>query len=253
VAYINRALARLGLGDAKGAVADLDRALEASDAPARALFIRAVARDRLGDRDRARRDREEGLRREPNDELSWVARGMARLPADPRGALADFDAALALNPRSRPALQDKASVLSEQLGRAEEAIGVLDVAVRHHPEYVPALAGRGVLLARLGRREAAHRDARSALALSNSAATLYQVAGIYALTSRQEAGDRRDALRLMADALRKDPAWLRVVPRDHDLDPIRDRADFRELLAALAVVCREEAPGDRTLTGGRMK
>ena len=35
-------------------------------------------------------DRAEGLRRQPADELSWVSRGLARLPGDPKGALADF-------------------------------------------------------------------------------------------------------------------------------------------------------------------
>ena len=89
-------------------------------------------------------------------------RGLARLPGDPHGALADFDAALALNPRSQSALQNKANVLSEHLGRTEEAIRVLDTAIEHHPDYVKALAGRGVLLARLGRREAALRDAQAA-------------------------------------------------------------------------------------------
>src|SRR5262249_16831523 len=78
-AYINRALARIGLGELPGAIAALDRALEHADAPVRALFIRAMARGRLGDREGAARDRAEGLRRRPDDELSWVVHGIARL------------------------------------------------------------------------------------------------------------------------------------------------------------------------------
>ena len=105
-----------------------------------------------------------------------------------------------------------------------------------------ARAGRGVLLARLGRRQAAHEDAKAALALDQKAGTLYQVAGIYALTSKQEPNDRREALRLMSLSLRKDSSWLKVVPRDHDLDPIRDQPEFRDLLVALAVLVRDAAP-----------
>lgn len=242
VAYVNRALARLDLADYPGAIADLTRALKQPDAPTRAWFIRSRARRLSGDREGAASDRAEGLKRAPADELSWVARGVARLPGDPRGALADFDAALAINPRCRSALQNKASVLSDSLGKTEEAVGILDLALRHHPRSVNALAGRGVLLARLGRRQAAHEDARAALGLDQKASTLYQVAGIYALTSTQDANDRREAFRLMAESLRMDPSWLNVVPKDRDLDPIRDRPEFRELLSALAVLVRDEAP-----------
>jgi eukaryotic-like serine/threonine-protein kinase len=252
-AYINRGLAQLELGDFAASVTDLTTALEDASAPTRTWFIRATAHERSGDREAAARDRAEGLKRQPRDELSWVARGLARLPRDPRGALADFDAALLLNPRSRHALQDKASVLSEQLGQTEEAIRTLDRLLDYHPEFVDALAGRGVLLARLGRRDAAHRDARAALAASRQPAARYQVAGIYALTSKQVADDRRESLRLLSDAIREDPKWLRVVSRDPDLDPIRDRSEFQELMRALTltVSMADEASNQRKSFQGR--
>jgi serine/threonine protein kinase/tetratricopeptide (TPR) repeat protein len=242
-AYINRAVARMGVGDFSGAVADLDRALEQPDAPVQALFRRATARERLGDREGAARDRAEGMRRRPDDELSWIFRGLARLADDPEAALSDFDTALAINPRSKSALENKAFVLAERLGRPEEAIRVYDTTLLHHPDDAKAVGPRGVYHARLGRREAALADARAALALADHAPTgpeqaftIYQVAGIYALTSRQEPEDRRDALRLLALALRKDASWLRVIPNDHDFDAIRDRPEFRDLLRAMAVV-----------------
>ena len=237
-AFLNRALARLGLGDARGAVDDLTRCLALEGAPTRAWFIRARARQRLGDRQGARLDREQGLKRRPGDPAGFVARGLARLPGDLAGAIADFDAALAIDPRYRHALQDKASVLSENLGQPEQAVRLLDVAVDAHPDFVEALAGRAVLLARLGRRDAALRDARAALALDDGALTVYQAACVYALTSRQEPADRAEALRLLAEAVRKDGSWLAVAREDRDLDPIRDRPAFRELLEALEVVRR---------------
>jgi tetratricopeptide (TPR) repeat protein len=242
-ACMNRAVARMGTGDFSGAVADLDRALEHPDAPVQALFRRAAARERLGDRDGAARDRAEGLRRRPNDELSWVFRGLARLNDDPKGALSDFDAALTVNPRSKSALENKAFVLAERLGRPEDAIRVYDTTLLYHPDDAKAVGPRGIYHARLGRREAALADARTALALADQAPTVqeqaftkYQVAGIYALTSRQQPEDCREALRLLADALRKEASWLRALPDDHDFDPIRDRPEFHELLRAMAVV-----------------
>jgi tetratricopeptide (TPR) repeat protein len=239
-AWINRALARLELGDATGAIDDLSRALELPGTPTRAYFIRARANERLGDREAAGRDRAEGLRRQPADELSWIARGLARLPGDPNGAMNDFEAALRLNPRSQPALQNKASVLSESLKRDDEAIRVLDTLLTFHPNSPAALIGRGVLLARQGKRDAAIRDAQAAQALDESPATLYQAADVYALTSRQDSGDLATALRLLASALSRDPSWLRVIPRDPDLDPIRDAAPFRDLIQAMTRVIRPD-------------
>src|SRR5262249_41066952 len=81
-----------------------------------------------GARGGARRDWEEGLRQEPTDEKSWVARGMARLAKDAPGALADFQKALDLNPRSLAALQNVSHVLA-RTDQTEEAVKVLDKAV----------------------------------------------------------------------------------------------------------------------------
>jgi hypothetical protein len=118
---------------------------------------------------------------------------------------------------------------------------------------------RGVYHARLGRREAALGDARAALALGEQAPTTqeqafttYQVAGIYALTSQQQPEDRREALRLLALALRKDASWLRVLPDDHDFDPIRNQPELHELLRAMAVVDQAIAPS-RQPTGQEKK
>jgi serine/threonine protein kinase/predicted Zn-dependent protease len=251
-ALLNRALARLGLGDARGADADLTRALDDRDTPTRAYFIRSRARGALGDEAGARADFAEGLRRVPDDEWSWVARGLARLPADPRGALADFEAALTLNPRCRPALKGKAAVLADHLNRTEEAVRALDAAVASYPDSVAARAGRGVLLARLGRRAEAIRDAEEALRQDDGPDTLYQIAGVFALTSRQQSADAREALRLLASALRKKPEWLRVVPRDPDLDPIRGLPEFQQLLDAAARIGPDPpAAGGHTLPSDR--
>jgi serine/threonine protein kinase len=239
-AYLNRAIAKLELGDAAGAVDDVNRCLALADAPARAWFVRARAKASLGDQKGARLDQEEGMKQAPRDPDSFVTRGIARLPQDPRNALADFDAALALNPRYLTALQDKASVLSENLGRMEDAIGVLDTALTYAPASVPALAGRSVLHARLGHRDAALRDAREALALDDQAITLYQAACTFAQTEKQRPADAREAIRLLATAFRKDLTWVAVAATDADLAPIRDRPEFQNLVRAYGAVKQAE-------------
>jgi tetratricopeptide (TPR) repeat protein len=177
-----------------------------------------------------------------------TSQGLARQPRDPRAALADYERALKLNPRYRTALQNKANVLAEDLGRTEEAIAALDQVLAHDPDYVPARAGRGVYHARLGRREAAHADARETLRRDPKPFTVYQVAGIYALTSRQHPEDRREAFRLLGSALSQ-RVGLDLIDTDRDLDAIRDQAEFRKLVeAARADAQRRRVGGNNGTT-----
>jgi tetratricopeptide (TPR) repeat protein len=221
----------LKIGEYKDAEADLTHALEAGTPATRVYFIRAELRRLIGDISGANADRAEGLRREPCDEVSWVARGLARMDADPNGALADFDRALQVNPHYLPALEDRAAVLAERLGRTDDAIEALSRAINLAPERGQCRAGRGVLLARLGRRDEALRDAGEAERLDPRPEVLYQVAGVYALTSEQNAADRRAAVRLLAAALRQGHGFS-LLEIDPDLRPIRGQPEYRRLLEA---------------------
>jgi tetratricopeptide (TPR) repeat protein len=229
-AQLDRALSYAAGGNHRAAVADLDRVLTFPDAPTRVYLLRARYRTILGDRPGAAADRKEGLAREPNDEQSWIARGVARLPADTKGALADFEQALRLNPRSTSALQNKASVLSECLDRPKEALVVLDAALGVDPKYVPALIGRAVLRARTGSRTDAHNDARAALALAPTAEVQYQAACVFALTSAAHETDRAEALRLLEAALRGG-FGRKELAGDTDLNPLRNVREFQNLVA----------------------
>jgi eukaryotic-like serine/threonine-protein kinase len=231
-AYFNRALARLGLDRPADALEDLTHVLEnLPQPPTRVYFARARLRGRLGDLRGQREDFEEGLRRAPTDEHDCVTRGVARVANDPEGALADFERALRFNPHSRRALQNQASVLAERLGQPAKAIEKLDRLLELHPESALALAGRGVLHARLQECQAAHRDAQAALARDRTAPLMYQVAGIYALTSRQHPDDRQEAMRLLSAALNKGYG-SDLLDKDADLDPLRGHEEFARLVQA---------------------
>jgi serine/threonine protein kinase/tetratricopeptide (TPR) repeat protein len=228
--YINRALSYQGLKRYAEAVADLTRALEKGAPFTRIYFLRARARDLAGDKQGAKQDLAEGMRRQPTDYKSYLARGLAKLPKDMPGALADFRAAEELSPRCLAVLQNQAHVLSE-MGRNQESAQILDRELELYPDYVPARVGRGVIRARLNQRPAALQDAEDALARDNSPAVLYQVACIYALTSRLQAEDRFEALRYLALALRRGYG-LDLLADDADLDAIRPLPEFRRLVAA---------------------
>ena len=228
--YINRALVWQGQKNYAAGIEDLTHALELGAPHARIYFMRARLRQMAGDQDGSKRDLAEGLRRVPTDEKSWIARGIAKLSISLPDALSDFEKAAELNPRSLAALQNQAHVLSK-LGRNDQAIRVLDRVIGLYPDFVPARAGRGVLRARLQQRQAAHQDADDALARDFGPATQYQVAGIYALTSGQDTEDRMQALRYLKAALRKGYGF-ELLEQDRDLDPIRERPEFRQLVGA---------------------
>jgi serine/threonine protein kinase/Tfp pilus assembly protein PilF len=230
-AYLNRALAHQGLKEYKQADEDLTRALERGSPPTRLYFARAKVREKLGDVEGARKDRAEGLRLTPTDEKSWVARGYALMSKDPHAALADFEEALRINPRSPLALQNKAYVLADKLGRNKEALDVMNKAVELNPDSGQAHGGRGVLLARLGERDAAIRDAEDARAHDPSPLRLYQIACIYALTSSTHPDDRQQAIELLSTALRKGFGFP-LLETDADLAPLREHPEFRRLVDA---------------------
>jgi serine/threonine protein kinase/tetratricopeptide (TPR) repeat protein len=229
--YVNRGISLLDRKDHAGAIADFTKALDLGAPWTRVYFLRARAKELAGDRRGAEQDRAEGFRREPTDEQSWIARGVAREDRDPQRALADYRKALELNPRSFGALQNIARVLSDDPRLLEEAVAALTKALDIEPDYAPARSGRGVLLARLGRRKAALEDAEAALLQDRSPPITYQVAGIYALTSKQVLGDRARALQLLASALRQGYG-LDDIDNDPELEPIRKEPEFVRLVEA---------------------
>jgi tetratricopeptide (TPR) repeat protein len=243
-AYLNRALARQGLGQFKEAEKDLTEALNRGGPATRLFFLRARVRQQRGDKFGAQRDYAEGLRLPPTDEKSWLARGFASLTRDPKAALADFDQALRLNPRSAAGLQNKAHVLAEKMGRTQDALSVLNKAVDLYPDSAPMRGGRGVLLARLGRRKQAVRDAEETLLRDTSPPLLYQVGCIYALTSGSAPEDRLRAFQLLSGALRKGYGFD-LLETDPDLNPIRNCPEFRRLVEAARALRRLLARGER--------
>jgi tetratricopeptide (TPR) repeat protein len=223
---INRGLALHRLGRDQEALAEIDLAIEMSASCTRVYFIRARVRDALKDFAGAKADREEGLKREPSDELSWVSRGVARLDSDLYGALADFREAIKINSRSLSGLFNAAYVL-DRIGQSREALALLDTAAEAHPDNVKVRGQRGILLARQGKRAEAIAEAEAVLAATKDPASLFQAATIYARASRGNDDDAR-ALGLLKLALQKGYGHA-LVTHHPDLAGLRGNADFQKL------------------------
>jgi serine/threonine-protein kinase len=136
-----------------------------------------------------------------------------------------------------------------RLGRYADALRVWDqaVAVPEGPRGDLCRVGRALTLVRAGayRRALAEADAVAGRAEA-SPRVLYDAACAYALSVeapglglRQKDERARRALHLLRQAAAKGFPPREHLLTDKDLDPLRDRADFKQLLAEL----REKAPG----------
>ena len=230
-AYYNRALAKYRLGDLAGARADLTHLLSEPKPPLRGYFLRAKVRAKQGDREGARRDQEEGLRGEPRDERDLTARAWPGSRAT-RGrpwritrARSSSIRAIERPFRTRPTSSPRTSAAPKRPSRHSTRSSP---STRTTCRRLPA--GGSCTLGSAAARPRTPTPGR-ALPRDTKPFNVYQVAGIYALTSRQNPDDRREALRLLESALSQG-FGLDLLDKDRDLDAIRDQPEFRRLVEA---------------------
>jgi tetratricopeptide (TPR) repeat protein len=220
------------------AEADLSAALERGASPQFVYFVRAQIRDRRGDHAGADADRDALRHFALKTEEDFVASGWSRMDRDPKGAAENFQKAIELNPRSIVALQNLVHLLVNQLNNNDKALVVATQLTERYPEFVPAIAGRAVVLARLGRREEAHKEIERARLMSDDAEILYLAASVYALTSKTNVEDIPKAAELIRKAWQKGYVNLRGMETDPNLDAIRNNAEFRDISRAAATIHR---------------
>jgi len=224
-ARLNRAIVLRSLRKYELALSDLNKLLKQEMVPTRVWFLRSHVRDAAGDKEGAKADRAEGLKREPTDPVSWLARGMARAADDPNAALADFEKAESISPRYADALVNQAWILGEKLHRPHDALKVTERLLVWRPDHRNMRAGRAVLLARVGRSAEAIAEARKCLDATTHASILYKIGCVFALVSDKEPKYRPEAVQLIAKALLCGYGYEQIL-RDPDLDPLRNDQVF---------------------------
>ena len=240
---LNRALAYLGQERHELALADLNAAMEDGCRESRAYFLRSRVHQKLGHAREALADLQAGLQQTPVDAISWIARGVARMNSDPQAALADFESALKLDPTASEARHNQAHVHAEILDQPQRAIEALNSCLKYDANDTMALAGRGVLRARMGLTESALKDAEQLLKLPLDAITRYQAACIYALCAPEDAKLEDRALGVLAESLRQDPQLAIVLENDPDLNAVHDGSEFRKIVSAIGVLRERESAG----------
>jgi serine/threonine protein kinase/Flp pilus assembly protein TadD len=248
LAHRNRGFARFRLGQElkkgpaartatatlKGAEADLSKALALGAPAIQILNYRQQVRRALGDVIGADADRERCATLRPESEADFIARGNARLEdADPEGALDDYREAMRINPRSLNALENQILALDERLARPEDALAVADRLTGLSPDYAAGRVNRGVLLAKLGRRDEAHAEAERALALAAHPEVMFAAARVFALTSKDRPGDAPRAFELLGGAIKSGFGRPSAILTSPDLEPIRGNERYRKLADAI--------------------
>jgi eukaryotic-like serine/threonine-protein kinase len=227
--YRYRAVARSQTGDLERAEEDLTAALSHGGPTIQIHALRADVRGKRGDAAGAEADRQAVANLTPKVEGDYLVHGLYRMEADPQGALADFKAAAAINPRSIPAIQNQVHVLSDILHDLPGALALATQATVLHPDYAPAKANRAVILARLGRREEAHKEVERALDISNESSIIYRAACVYSLSSSTHPEDKPKALNFLKKAIWKGYRDIARINVDKDLKPLRSLQEFREI------------------------
>jgi serine/threonine protein kinase/lipoprotein NlpI len=234
-ARLTRALVLRSLTAYDAALEDLDALAAADRSTVRVRFVRAMVKEAKGDRAGAAADRDAALTLEPKTPEDFVTRGKYREKTDPKAALADYQAALKVDPLDMFALLNTAYVLGERLNQIPEALTATDRVLAVYPEHPHALGGRAVYLARLGQTDEAVAEAHKLLSGSPQASVYYHAGCVLALAARAEPRHRDEAIRLVATALLRGYGHEFVLS-DPDLATLADDERFKKLVDGVKVM-----------------
>ena len=165
-AYVDRGLAKLEAGDAKGAIEDYTKALEINPSFAPAFAGRGHARESLRDWSGVVHDVTEALRLDSHDAGSYGCRAYARWwLGEFQGAVDDLSEAIVRNPQE-PMLYYYRGEGRVSCRDFEGAVRDATTAISMDPKLACAWASRAGAEAKLGRIDEAIGDYRRAIDLS---------------------------------------------------------------------------------------
>jgi tetratricopeptide (TPR) repeat protein len=200
-AYSNRATVYRTSQREDLAIADLTEVIRANSASGQAYYDRGTAYELSGNLDKAKADYRETVRRMPSFAPATAALGRLDSKDDPQLALAEFGAAIRLDPNSS-ALRARA-LLYLSLALPERALPDLDRVITNDASDAIAWANRGVAKSRLGDVEGAIADCTHAIELAPTVLNRVNRGNAYATLHRDA-----EALADFDLALQMDPQNL---------------------------------------------
>jgi tetratricopeptide (TPR) repeat protein len=183
-AYSNRATAYLAAQRPDLAISDLTEVIGADPSNGLAYYDRGTAHELNGEPAKAMADYRETLRRKPSYAPAAAALGRLDSKQDPQLALAEFGAAIRLDPKS-PALRARA-LLYLALEEPERALPDLDQVIVNDGSDAIAWANRGATKAKMGDLAGAVIDCTRAIELAPTVANRVNRGNAYATLHRSE-------------------------------------------------------------------
>jgi tetratricopeptide (TPR) repeat protein len=228
---------KLNNNDARGALVDYDQAIRINPNFSNAYLGRAAARSRLEDKQGAIDDLNQAIRVNSNNVLAYAERGIYRVFEDRKAAEADLKKALSLNIDTKDAVTyRRRGQLRFGLDDFKGAIADFDQALRINPNFAKAYTNRGMARTKLDDVHGAIADCFQALHINpkdalanlciiqapqgewnrkdivaydqalqrypNSAIVYYHRGGF-----REELGDKKDAIADFEQAIRINPSY----------------------------------------------
>ncbi|WP_331326939.1 tetratricopeptide repeat protein [Methylobacterium fujisawaense] len=207
-AYEARAAAYLRANDAVHAIQDLDEAIRRDPVNVAAYTNRSVADLALGQSEAAIRDASEAIRLRPDGAATAYsnrANGLSRLGGRDGEAAADYDRAIAIDPRLANAYVGRGNLFAKA-GDNPRAIEAYTTALFYAPRDPRALNGRGITLIRLRDYAKARLDFSDAIASDPSNAQYY-----YNRSLTYAASERQRALEDVEQAILLEPRYDRAL------------------------------------------
>ena len=167
------------------------------------FYIQGVYKHQKGDYKGAVADYNQALRINPNYALAYSNRGVARSElGDNQGAVADYNQALGINPNDALAYYNRGNTRLG-LGDNQSAVADYNQALRINPNDADAYNNRGLARRGLGDNQGALADFNQALRISPNFALAYLNRGV----ARRGLGDNQGALADFNQALRINPNY----------------------------------------------
>jgi tetratricopeptide (TPR) repeat protein/S1-C subfamily serine protease len=188
--YVNRGVAKVGLGNNQDAIIDFDRAIAINPKLARAYKNRGAAKLGLGNNQDAIIDFDRAIAINPKLARAYNNRGAAKLGlGNNQDAIIDFDRAIAINPELALAYYNRGTA-KLGLGNNQDAIIDFDRAITLNPKYAEAYYNRGIAKNDLGNKQNAIIDFDRAIAINPELALAYNNRG----SVKNDLGNKQDAI-----------------------------------------------------------
>ena len=167
--FLTRMLRRFEKGDRRGAIEDLNWALQVDPEDSQAYCCRGIIHYKQGDNLAAISDFNKALQFNDRDILAYRNRGMIRSQiGDFKGAIADFNAVLKIEPNNSLIYVTRGNTYRD-MGAYQEAITDYEQALRINPNEAKAFYHRGIIYSRLEEMTKAIDDYQNAAKLFGDA------------------------------------------------------------------------------------